>query len=289
MNLFLIIALITIILTTAGWWKSTDKKKYLTKNVFYLALSLILLLLFGPLFGLSPLKIGYQTQKIENKTIIYPHNWQDEQEKLVQLVDQAEEEVLVIFPQQLPVTFILVKNNFDLLRFTGQRKGGNNFLGKVYIADGSMDKGVITHELAHYYLHQTIAGPSFSLPRWFDEGLATYLGHSDSMTRFTQPETLERLLNDNHYPKDLNYWNGFGGQLRWMWQIYRGGYVSYMYTHSYYLIKFLIKEYGLDNFQALIEKLENSSSFEKTFQSVYGFTSDQFNNNFINSSRLGTP
>jgi len=279
------IVLFISILACTEWHKSVDKKKYLIKNSLYLVLSLAFLFLFGPLFGFSPLKIGYQTQKIENKIIIYPCGWEAKKDQFIQLANQAEKNILDFYPQQFPVTIILAKNNFDLFRFTGMRGGGNNSLGRVYISSSYIDEGLITAELSHYYLFNTANRSSLYFPRWFDEGLAIYLGHSGSTAKFTQAETLERLLNDDRYSKDLNYWNGFGGQLRWMWQIYRGGYVSYMYTHSYYLVKFLIEEYGLDNFYILIDELKTNSSFENAFQGIYGFSTNQLANYFASSAQ----
>ena len=68
--------------------------------------------------------------------------------------------------------------------------------------------------------------PFFFSALWFDEGLAIYLGHSGSLARFTQPEQLEKLVNDQRYSKDLSRWNGFAGQLRWMKEVKTGGYVT---------------------------------------------------------------
>jgi len=198
--------------------------------------------------------------------------------------NQAEKAILEFYPEKFPVTLILTRNNFDLFRFTGQRGGGNNSLGCVYISSSYLDEGLITAELSHYYLFKTAGRPSLYFPRWFDEGLAVYLGHSGSLAKFTQPEQLQGLLEDSRYPKDLDGWKGFGGQLRWMRQIHGGGYVTYMYTHAYYLVRFLIEEYGLEKLQNLVGELKTGSSFEDAFQEVYGFSTDQFGKHFVNSA-----
>jgi len=274
----------TAILTVFEWRRSEDKKSYLVKNISGLVAALVLLFLFGPLFSLSPLKIGYRTEKIENKTIIYPRGWETQKEQFVRLVNQAEQTILEFYPEQFPVTLILTRSNFDLFRFTGQRGGGNNSLGHVYISGSYMDEGLITAELSHYYLFKTADRPSLYFPRWFDEGLAVYLGHSGSLAKFTQPEPLQRLLEDSRYPKNLDGWRGFGGQLRWMKQIYTGGYVTHMYTHSYYLVRLLVEEYGLGKLQNLVTGLKTSSSFETAFQEVYGLSTDRFGKQFVDSA-----
>jgi len=283
--LFLLILIIVIStpLAITGWRKSADKRQYLIKNGLYFVLSLLILFLFGPLFPVSPIKIGYQTQKIENKTIVYPRGWKTEKEQFIQTIDQAEKDILEFYPQQLSVTLMLVKNGSDLFRFTGMKRGGNNSLGSVNISSNSADKGLITAELSHYYLFKTTNHSSIYFPRWFDEGLAIYLGHGGSTAKFTHPEQLQKLLQDSRFPKDLNYWNGIMGQLRWMKQIRTGGYVTNMYTYSYFAIRFLTDKYGIEKLQNLIYEAKTNSSFENAFQKIYGFSTKEFNDIFLNS------
>jgi len=289
MNFLLFLILIIIIstpLAVISWRKSTDKKQYLIKNCFYLVLGLLLLFLFGPLFPISPIKIGYQTQKMENKTIVYPKKWEVERDEFVRLIDKTEEEnILPIYKTQLPVTFLLAKNENDFLRFTGLRKGGSTGLGGIRIGSSYMEEGIITAELSHYYLFNTTKRSSIYFPRWFDEGLAIYLGHSGSTEKFTHPEQLQKLLKDNRYPKNLSYWNGIVGQLRWMKQIHTGGYVTNMYTHSYFAVRFLIDKYGMEKLQDLIHEVKTNDSFENAFRKTYGFSTNEFGDFFLNSAQ----
>jgi len=257
---------------------------YLIRNAFFLGVSILLLFLFGPLFSFSPLKIGYQTQKIGSKTIVYPRGWEAKKESFVQLINQAEENVLGFYPQQFPFTIVLAKSSFDLLRFTGMGRGGNNSLGRIYISSDYMDEGVITAELSHYYLFNTAKRSPLYFPRWFDEGLAIYLGHQGFTARFTQPEQLEKLINDQHYSKDLNRWNGVAGQLRWMKEIKTGGYVTNIYTHSYFAVRFLTEEYGVERLKSLVREAKTNPSFENAFQNIYGLSTKEFGELFLNSA-----
>ena len=285
---FILIFAIITPLAIIEWRKSDNKKQYLIKNTFFLALGILFLFLFGPLFVFSPLKIGYQTQKIDNKTIIYPRGWKTKKDQFVQLINQAEKNVLDFYPHQFPVTIILTKNSFDLLRFTGMRRGGNNSLGRVYISSNSMDEGLITAELSHYYLFNTTKRSSVYFPRWFDEGLAIYLGHQGSTARFTQPEQLEKLVNDQRYSKDLSRWNGIAGQLRWTKEVKTGGYVTNIYTHSYFAVRFLTEEYGMEKLKSLIQKTKMNPSFENAFQNIYGLSTNEFGELFLNSAERYT-
>jgi len=281
----ILIFIISIPLTIIGWRKSADKRQYLIKNSLYFILGLLLLFLFGPFFIVSPVKIGYQTQKSENKTIVYPRGWEMKKEQFIQVINQAEKDILEFYPQQFPVTLMLTKNSFDMFRFTGQKRGGNNSLGYIYISSSYVDKGLIAAELSHYYLFNTAKRSSIYFPRWFDEGLAIYLGHSGSTARFTQPEQLQKLLKDNRYPKNLSHWNGIKGQLRWMRQIFSGGYITNMYTHSYFAVRFLIDEYGIEKVQNLIYEIKTNPSFENVFQNIYGFSTNEFSDFFLNSAQ----
>ena len=292
MNFLFILILIVIIstpLTIIGWYKTTNKRQYLIKNSLYLILGLLLLFLFGPLFPISPIKIGYQTQKIGNKTIVYPKNWVVKRDEFVKLIDRTEEEnIFPIYKTRLPITFLLTNNENDFLRFTGLRKGGSTGLGGIRIDSSYMEKGIITAELSHYYLFNTTKRSSIYFPRWFDEGLAIYLGHSGSTAKFTHPEQLQKLLQDSRYPKDLSYWNGIMGQLRWMKQIHTGGYVTNMYTHSYFAVHFLIDKYGMEKLQNLIYEAKTNNSFENAFQNIYEFSTREFSNSFLNSAQQYT-
>lgn len=288
MNPLFFLALIIVIsapLTVIGWRKSTDKRQYLIKNSLYFILGLLLLFLFGPFFMVSPIKIGYQTQKVENKTVVYPRGWKAEKEQFVQVINQAEKDILEFYPQQLPITLTLTKNSFDMFRFTGQKRGGNNSLGYIYISNSYIDKGLIAAELSHYYLFNTAKRSSIYFPRWFDEGLAIYLGHSGSTARFTRPEQLQELLKDSRYPKNLSYWNGMKGQLRWMKQIFTGGYITNMYTHSYFTVRFLVDKYGIEKLQNLIYETKTNSSFENAFHNIYGFSTSELSDSFLNSAQ----
>lgn len=280
-----IIVIVSIPLAFIGWRKSANKRQYLIKNSAYLILSLLLFFLFGPFFPVSPIKIGYQTQKIENKTIVYPKGWEIKYDRFVGLIDKAEENIFPIYKTQLPVAFLLAKSENDLLRFTGLRGGGSTGLGGIRIGSSHMEEGIITAELSHYYLFNITERSSIYFPRWFDEGLAIYLGHSGSTAKFTHPEQLQKLLQDNRYPKSLSYWNGIGGQLRWMKQIFTGGYVTNMYTHSYFAVRFLIDEYGVEKLQNLIFEAKTNSSFENAFRKIYGFSTDEFSDLFLNSAQ----
>ena len=115
-----------------------------------------------------------------------------------------------------------------------------------------------------------------------------YLGRSGSVARFTQPENLERLLNDNRYPKDLDYWNGLVGQLRWMKEVKTGGYVTFIYTQAYHAVRLLIEKYGLEKLQSFIQEMETSPSFENAFQKVYGTSTRKFSQTFLDSAQQYT-
>ena len=164
-------------------------------------------------------------------------------------------------------------------------KGGNNSLGRVYISNNFVDKGLVTAELSHYYLFKTAKRSSIYFPRWFDEGLAIYLGHSGSTAHLTRPEQLKNLLNDQHYSKNLTRWNGITGQLRWMREIKTSGYVTNIYTHSYFAVRFLIDKYGLEKLQTLIYETKTNPSFENAFQKIYGFSTNEFSVSFLNSAQ----
>jgi len=67
----------------------------------------------------------------------------------------------------------------------------------------AMDKvqGILTHELSHVQLSQSLGIVKFNraLPRWFREGLAIYVANGGGATRATKAETIEKFLEGKHF------------------------------------------------------------------------------------------
>jgi len=271
--------------------RAKDKKKCIRHDLIIGLPVLVSLFLFGPLFLLSPLKLGHTVIHRGKATIVYPTKLGDEGQQFSEAITQAEARVGQFYATQFPTRFLLVANSFDMLRYGGNAVGGGGAsspLGIVVRRD-RLDAGVLTHELSHRYLRLTSAKKSpcralaetgLYYPRWFDEGLATYLGDSGYMARFTNPETLKQALAEGEYPSDLNYWNGLSGYINWAFKDVKRRPVV-IYTQGYLLVKFLAEEFGEAKLRQLLAEGQLPPSFESTFQKVYGLSVADFHQQFL--------
>jgi hypothetical protein len=75
------------------------------------------------------------------------------------------------------------------------------FLSGKLLSEMDKTQGILTHELSHVQLSQTLGSIEFnrSLPRWFREGLAIYVANGGGATRATEAETIEKFLEGNYF------------------------------------------------------------------------------------------
>lgn len=130
-----------------------------------------------------------------------------------------------------------------------KKAGGSSNSEAIFIKKNYWDLGVLTHEMAHQYLQKSTKRLSFYFPRWFDEGLATYLGSTGRLKKFTTIEELTKTLNSGFYERDLGYWNGLFGVLRWTLKDIRYR-PSVIYTETYGFTIFKFHQNFLDYYSS---------------------------------------
>jgi len=282
---FLLLALAAGILGfIAEFHRAKDKRKCVLKNAAVAIPILIAFFLFGPLFILSPVKIGYTVVKEGETTFLYPKKTSSQE-----VADfrgaalNAEDVVKDFYGTSISTRFLLANTRFDMFRFgTHPAAGGANGLGGIYIRKDKIDEGVITHELSHRYLAETVRGNPFFFPRWFDEGLATYLGHMGQMAKYTNDGILKDSIKEGTYQQDLSYWNGLLGKLRWTFLDINRRSIE-IYTQTYFLVRFMIQEYGEGQFKSFLNECETAKTFDAAFKKVYGVTVSEFHQDFLSS------
>lgn len=263
--------------------RSKDKKKTLLKNLAIAIPILTILFLFGPLFTLSPIKLGHTVVRENGKTMIYPNKLSLQANEFFEVIEQSENIVQQFYEIKVPTQYLLIGSGLDMIRFGGaplEKAGGASAPGGIFIRNNKIDAGVITHELSHRYLSEKTKKLTPYFPRWFDEGLATYLGHTSHMERYTNPSVLQESLRNGRYQQNLDYWNGILGYLRWVFPDCKKRPLE-VYTQSYFLTHFLIEEYGQNKIVNLINECQVNSSFEQAFQKTYQISTPEFHQNFL--------
>lgn len=276
--LYLIFALVYLRVAFEFIKKPKQRRKTVADGLVFTVV-IVLLFLFGPLIALSPVKPGYETKKEESITIIYPTNLASEADRFLATVKKAEQNVYSIYQETYPMKFIWAKSSFDMMRFVGRSHGGAAGLIAIVVGRDRMDEGIITHELSHRYLQQKAGKLGIFFPRWFDEGLATYLGHTNSMAKYTNDGIIRDALQKNLYQKELSYWNGLIGYVRWLKDVRNRP--MEIYTQSFFLVKYLADTQGEEKIKALIEESKNAKTFEKAFLEIYQLSTEDFHKNFL--------
>jgi hypothetical protein len=115
---------------------------------------------------------------------------------------------------------------------------------------------VFKHELAHIALERSFQGKE-QIPQWLHEGLALYVSREwdfsrvSAMTRAVLTDTLIPLSEITlRFPREINR-------------------AALAYAESFYLISFLISEYGSEKFHFLVREYSRGKKFEEAIREIY--------------------
>ncbi|MBU1129713.1 hypothetical protein KKE45_00135 [Patescibacteria group bacterium] len=275
---FLIFAgLVSVVAMISGHLKAEDKRKYLVQEVVIGVPVIILLFLFGPLILLSPIKPGFASIGSEKLTVYYPKGRPDDGKELWENAQRAVKTLEDFYQIPVKTKVLMAGTRLDSLRLTGNPTAGGtgSDLGVIVCYDKA-NEGVIIHEISHIILPKMTGRSGHFFPRWFDEGLASYLGRMDY---YRGLEGLKESLEDGFYKRDLSRWNGLRGKINWtVFDVKCCGHQ--IYGQTYEMIKFLFDNYGKDK---VYELLLNSKklSFEQAFDKTFGLSVDQYHEEFI--------
>lgn len=134
------------------------------------------------------------------------------------------------------------------LRMIVTYKGQENFL-----------TGTLPHEISHLILHDFI-GPNRHIPLWFDEGVAQL--EEDRNNQNYGPILARLIVNGQSMPFKLLQNVTPGAPLN-------SRQASIFYAESLYIVDFLVKTYGSEDFISLCRNLRDGKSFEDAFYSAY--------------------
>ncbi len=134
------------------------------------------------------------------------------------------------------------------LRMIVTFKGQDDFLNST-----------LPHEISHLILHDFI-GPKRIIPLWFDEGVAQLEEQREDQNNATILAHV--VANGQSLPlvvlKNLTSAVQFDNR-----------YASIFYAESLYIVDFLIKTYGKENFVKLCRSLRDDKKFEEALRSSY--------------------
>lgn len=265
-----------------GWRKTKlkDRSGYLVKTSLGTAGVLLALFLFGPFFMISPLKLGYSLMTDPGLKLYYPSARSSRAREILDMARWARDQNDQFYRRQTQTTILVATNDLDMLRFGVYPKGnGGGIPWGVVIRDVKASPNIIAHEMSHKNLANSnlLQAGTIAYPRWFDEGLANYLGKMDYYDDL--PE-LRETLAEGRYQRDITDWKGVRGNVTWIYQTFYGVGPRILYGQTYQMMKSLFDTYGEEKVYEVVARVRRIS-FEKAFTQTFGKTPEAFHREFI--------
>ena len=177
-------------------------------------------------------------------------------------------------PSDLPVTVYVYATQKDLL--SALRPAAQEWTGGVAFSEEGLvlitvpptesglayGRRVVPHELTHVVIHHATENPYGDLPRWLDEGLATY-AEGDPEAAFER--TLRDAIRENtlisvrslsaNFPTDPNA-------------------ARLSYAQSQSLVAYIVRHYGRDQLKDLLAAFREGATNDEALLSALGVDSD---------------
>jgi len=283
--MYLFLGLIAVwVLLDLGWGyrKAKDKRSYLVKSLAGMVAVALIFFLFGPFFMISPIKIGYSSLVSTDVTVYYPSVRTTQGKQIFEMAQQAVQKNRDFYGQVDHTKVLVATSDLDMLRFGVYPKGnGGGLSWGVVIRESRASWNIIAHEMSHKNLSKVsgIAAGTLKYPRWFDEGLASYLG---SMDYYLKPNELAREVQEGRYQHNITHWQGLPGTITWIYHTFYGSGAHLIYGQTYLMVKFLFDTYGKDKVYQLVTATPQAN-FDQAFLETFGLSVDQFHQEFLKS------
>ncbi|MFH1832852.1 MAG: hypothetical protein ABH816_01610 [Candidatus Levyibacteriota bacterium] len=278
---FGLITLWVIFDISRGYRKASNKRKYLVKTFSVAGIITLIFFLFGPFFMISPIKLGYSTLSDDSITLYYPSSHTTRAEEIFTMAKQATEKNDAFYQASTHTKILIATSDLDMLRFGVYPQGnGGGLIWGIVIRESKASWNIIAHEMSHKNLSKLspLGSSVFSFPRWFDEGIASYIG--DMNYYKTLPELKEDLLS-GLYRRDITTWRGISGMFTWLKFTFIKPNPRLIYGQTFLMTKFLADTYGENRINQLVQAVGQRTSFETAFLQVFGISADEYHQQFI--------
>lgn len=265
-----------------GWRKAkpNNRRGYLVKTFLSTAGVLLALFLFGPFFMISPVKLGYSSITDGGIALYYPSTQNQKAREILDMARWARDQNDQFYRRQTQTTILVAASDLDMLRFGVYPKGnGGGIPWGVVIRASRATPNIIAHEMSHKNLANSnlLQAGTVTFPRWFDEGLANYLGKMDYYDDLPQ---LRETLAEGRYRRDITDWKGIAGNVTWTYHTFYGVGPRILYGQTYQMMKSLFDAYGEEKVYEVVGRVRGMS-FEEAFTQTFGVTPEAFHRAFI--------
>jgi len=128
---------------------------------------------------------------------------------------------------------------------------------------------ILKHEFTHIALGKAFSGKR-EIPRWLNEGLAMYESREWDFSRVST--IMRAVLTDSLIPlSEITYWFPFEADK-----------AELAYSESFYLISFLISQYGKESFHRFLKEYSSGKGLKEVLREVYGIKWEEFEEKWKN-------
>ena len=167
-------------------------------------------------------------------------------------------------------------STFDSQTLTCGTKVASNIVFVIGAACGSADRtDTLRHEFGHIINESAGESALGKLPSWLDEGTAVYAQTSagDYITAFQAAASANRLIPFGQMVSPSN-----DPRL-----------VGVFYGEAYFMVKYLVDKGGPAKFAEYFAAIKKGGRYDEALKTVYGFTLDEFEREFLASVGSGRP
>lgn len=246
------------------------------KTIFILATFLIFMTLVGSGF------VGSKVARFTTDFMVLPSDNRVLYEKGAELLAEEAARHLrralnVVESRQFgtfkePVKIYAFADAKRFARFAGVPKvvKGAGSDSEVYLSGQLLNKlgevqGMLTHELSHVQLSQTLGTVTFNrtLPRWFREGLAIYVAEGGGATNASEAEAIEHFLQGKHFAPETE-----GALFNLNLPGSKGLEPKIFYRQSGMFVCFLAQDRPAQ-FETLVKGLQEGKTFDAQFAGAF--------------------
>lgn len=141
---------------------------------------------------------------------------------------------------------------------------------EIYLSGQLLNKmgevrGILTHELSHVQLSQTLGTVTFNrtLPRWFREGLAIYVADGGGATNASEAETIEQFVQGKYFAPETE-----GAVFNLSLPGPKGLEPKIFYRQSGMFVQFMARSYPVQ-FETFVKSLQDGKNFETKFAECF--------------------
>ena len=243
---------------------------FFVKQILCLSLAVNLFTLVRPLYGQE-----LQSLEKEGVVVLFEESLRKGAEEAADLYPKAKEDLETALPWAVGFkpTILLIKKSE-----TFKRLAGSDLIAAfavpakalMVIDYAKMNTGPFTieatmkHELCHLLLHHQV--DNGNLPKWLDEGLAQWVSQGMAEIITNQKNSLlnETVLR-GQYVRIRSLTQGFPMERNSLL-------LSYEASRSF--VEYLIKKYGVDGIDRVVQHLKNGDTQEKAFSAGLSISLD---------------